>query len=61
MPLIRGVRKILAKYAQSAGLNHSISPHQLRHFLHFVGMIIDSLQVKTILNESVADTVFLKY
>jgi integrase/recombinase XerD len=29
----RGIRKILAKYAQMAGLDHSISPHQLRHFL----------------------------
>lgn len=29
----RGIRKILAKYAQKAGLDHSISPHQLRHFL----------------------------
>ncbi len=29
----RGIRKILAKYAKMAGLDHSISPHQLRHFL----------------------------
>lgn len=29
----RGIRKILAKYAKKAGLDHSISPHQLRHFL----------------------------
>jgi hypothetical protein len=29
----RGVRKILAKYADMAGLDKSISPHQLRHFL----------------------------
>jgi integrase/recombinase XerD len=29
----RGIRKILAKYAALAGLDKSISPHQLRHFL----------------------------
>ena len=29
----RGVRKLLARYATAAGLAHSISPHQLRHFL----------------------------
>jgi integrase/recombinase XerD len=29
----RGIRKILAKYAEIAGLDKSISPHQLRHFL----------------------------
>lgn len=29
----RGVRKILARYGQAAGLSHPISPHQLRHFL----------------------------
>ena len=29
----RGVRKILAKYTQEAGIEHSISPHKLRHFL----------------------------
>ncbi len=29
----RGIRKILAKYALKAGLDKSISPHQLRHFL----------------------------
>ena len=29
----RGVRKILAKYTEAAGIEHSISPHQLRHFL----------------------------
>ncbi|NJP22149.1 MAG: tyrosine-type recombinase/integrase [Hydrococcus sp. CRU_1_1] len=29
----RGIRKILAKYAEMAGLDKSISPHQLRHFL----------------------------
>jgi integrase/recombinase XerD len=29
----RGIRKILAKYAEAAGLDKSISPHQLRHFL----------------------------
>ena len=29
----RGVRKILAKYTGAAGIEHSISPHTLRHFL----------------------------
>lgn len=29
----RGIRKILANYAQEAGLPRSISPHRLRHFL----------------------------
>lgn len=29
----RGIRKILAKYVEVAGLDKSISPHQLRHFL----------------------------
>ncbi|NET07476.1 MAG: tyrosine-type recombinase/integrase [Symploca sp. SIO2B6] len=29
----RGIRKILAKYAEVAGLDRSLSPHQLRHFL----------------------------
>ena len=29
----RGVRKILAKYTEAAGIEHSISQHQLRHFL----------------------------
>jgi integrase/recombinase XerD len=29
----RGIRKILAKYAEDAGLSKPISPHQLRHFL----------------------------
>jgi integrase/recombinase XerD len=29
----RGIRKILAKYAEAAELAHPISPHQLRHFL----------------------------
>ena len=29
----RGVRKILARYGEAAGLSHAISPHQLRHFL----------------------------
>ena len=29
----RGVRKILAKYTKEAGIEHSISPHKLRHFL----------------------------
>ncbi len=29
----RGIRKILTKYADMAELDHSISPHQLRHFL----------------------------
>ncbi len=29
----RGVRKLLARYAQAAGLARPISPHRLRHFL----------------------------
>ena len=29
----RGVRKILARYTQAAGITASISPHKLRHFL----------------------------
>lgn len=29
----RGIRKILEKYSNEAGLEHSISPHKLRHFL----------------------------
>ncbi len=29
----RGVRKILTKYAEKAGLSKSMSPHKLRHFL----------------------------
>ncbi|MCF6768538.1 tyrosine-type recombinase/integrase [Thiotrichales bacterium 19S11-10] len=29
----RGVRKILAKYTKLAGIERSISPHKLRHFL----------------------------
>ena len=29
----RGIRKILSRYAQAAGLAHPISPHTLRHFL----------------------------
>lgn len=29
----RGIRKILAKYADKAGINRRISPHRLRHFL----------------------------
>lgn len=29
----RGIRKILADYAKEAGMQHSISPHKLRHFL----------------------------
>jgi len=29
----RGVRRILERYAQSAGLERNVSPHQLRHFL----------------------------
>lgn len=29
----RGIRKILAKYTQSTGLKHPLSPHKLRHFL----------------------------
>lgn len=29
----RGVRKILSKYSEQAGLKENISPHKLRHFL----------------------------
>jgi integrase/recombinase XerD len=29
----RGIRKILQKYSDEAGLEYSISPHKLRHFL----------------------------
>ncbi len=29
----RGIRKILMKYSKAAGIDHSISPHTLRHFL----------------------------
>lgn len=29
----RGIRKILERYTQEAGMEHSISPHRLRHFL----------------------------
>jgi len=29
----RGVRKILVRYTQAAGITASISPHTLRHFL----------------------------
>jgi len=29
----RGVRRMLERYAKAAGLEHSVSPHQLRHFL----------------------------
>jgi len=29
----RGIRKILARYTQAAGITASISPHTLRHFL----------------------------
>jgi integrase/recombinase XerD len=29
----RGIRKILAQYTKKAGIEHSISPHKLRHFL----------------------------
>jgi integrase/recombinase XerD len=29
----RGVRKLLSRYAQAAGLTRPISPHRLRHFL----------------------------
>ena len=29
----RGVRKILMKYTKEASIEHSISPHTLRHFL----------------------------
>lgn len=29
----RGIRKIMQKYAEKAGIEHTISPHKLRHFL----------------------------
>lgn len=29
----RGIRKILEQYSREAGMEHSISPHRLRHFL----------------------------
>ena len=29
----RGIRKILMNYTREAGIEHSISPHKLRHFL----------------------------
>lgn len=29
----RGIRKILEQYSKEAGIEHSISPHKLRHFL----------------------------
>jgi integrase/recombinase XerD len=29
----RGVRKLLTRYATTAGIAHPISPHRLRHFL----------------------------
>ena len=29
----RGIRKIMEKYTAEAGIEHSISPHKLRHFL----------------------------
>ena len=29
----RGVRAMLARYAQAAGIAHPVSPHRLRHFL----------------------------
>ncbi len=29
----RGIRKIIARYAEAAGLEHKVSPHKLRHFL----------------------------
>lgn len=29
----RGIRKILEQYSREAGMEHSISPHKLRHFL----------------------------
>lgn len=29
----RGIRKILAKYSEEAGLTQNLSPHKLRHFL----------------------------
>ncbi|WP_253806524.1 tyrosine-type recombinase/integrase [Paenibacillus polymyxa] len=29
----RGIRKILAKYSEVAGMTQNLSPHKLRHFL----------------------------
>jgi integrase/recombinase XerD len=29
----RGIRKMFTRYAQSAGITHSVSPHKWRHFL----------------------------
>ena len=29
----RGIRKILMRYTQAAGIESSVSPHKLRHFL----------------------------
>ena len=29
----RGIRRLLQRYADAAGLAHPISPHRLRHFL----------------------------
>src|SRR6266446_2033541 len=29
----RGVRRMLERYAEAAGLERSVAPHQLRHFL----------------------------
>ena len=29
----RGIRKIIARYAEATGLEHKVSPHKLRHFL----------------------------
>lgn len=29
----RGIRKVLAKYSEEAGLVQNLSPHKLRHFL----------------------------
>ena len=29
----RGIRKIIARYAEAAGLRHKVSPHKRRHFL----------------------------
>jgi integrase/recombinase XerD len=29
----RGIRKIMQKYTEEAGIEHTISPHKLRHFL----------------------------
>ena len=30
----RGVRKLLSRYAEAAGLQRPISPHKFRHYLH---------------------------